>query len=365
MSSKPFIDFKFNLQLFGEKTEQPTAKKKEDARKKGQIVFSKDLNMAFTFLTALLAMKVFGGYIVGVLNNSLGFFMAFPVSTDNVFNPRDMATLLGRMMIDILSVTVPILLTIMVVGVILNYLQVGYLFTNETLKFKLDKLNPVNGMKQIFSLKSLVELAKNLAKIVILSFVAFSYLKDKLGLIIELMGMPPIQIGAILWDLMYNLSLRIAIVLIILGVLDLAYKLWQNNKDLMMSKQEIKEEYKQMEGNPQIKGKIREKQRQMAMSRMMQDVPKADVIITNPTHFAVAVKYDQSKYDAPYVVAKGQDLIAKQIRKVAEENQVPIVENKPLARELFASVKIGRTIPEHLFHAVAEVLAFVYKIKKK
>lgn len=356
---------KFNLQLFGEKTEQPTAKKKDDARKKGQVVFSKDLNMAFTFLTALIVLRAFGTYILGVLRNSYTFFMSFPVDADDVFNSRDMAIILGRMMVDILAIAVPVTLIVMVVGIILNYIQVGYLFTSEPLMFKLDKLNPVNGLKQIFSLKSLVELAKNLAKIVILAFAAYTYLKDKLGLIIELISMPPLQIGAILWDITYNLSLRIAIILIILGVLDIAYKLWQNNKDLMMSKQEIKEEYKQMEGNPQIKGKIKEKQRQMAMSRMMQDVPKADVIITNPTHFAVAVKYDQSKYDAPYVVAKGQDLIAKQIRKVAEESKVPIVENKPLARELYASVKVGRTIPEHLFHAVAEVLAFVYKIKRK
>lgn len=356
---------KFNLQLFGEKTEQPTAKKKDDARKKGQVVFSKDLNMAFTFLTALIVLRALGTYILGILRNSYTFFMSFPVDADDVFNSRDMAIVLGRMMVDILAIAVPVTLIVMVVGVILNYLQVGYLFTSEPLMFKLDKLNPVNGLKQIFSLKSLVELAKNLAKIVILAFAAYTYLKDKLGLIIELISMPPLQIGAILWDITYNLSLRIAIILIILGVLDIAYKLWQNNKDLMMSKQEIKEEYKQMEGNPQIKGKIKEKQRQMAMSRMMQDVPKADVIITNPTHFAVAVKYDQSKYDAPYVVAKGQDLIAKQIRKVAEESKVPIVENKPLARELYASVKVGRTIPEHLFHAVAEVLAFVYKIKRK
>lgn len=356
---------KFNLQLFGEKTEQPTAKKKDDARKKGQVVFSKDLNMAFTFLTALIVLRALGTYILGILRNSYTFFMSFPVDADDVFNSRDMAIILGRMMVDILAIAVPVTLIVMVVGVILNYLQVGYLFTSEPLMFKLDKLNPVNGLKQIFSLKSLVELAKNLAKIVILAFAAYTYLKDKLGLIIELISMPPLQIGAILWDITYNLSLRIAIILIILGVLDIAYKLWQNNKDLMMSKQEIKEEYKQMEGNPQIKGKIKEKQRQMAMSRMMQDVPKADVIITNPTHFAVAVKYDQSKYDAPYVVAKGQDLIAKQIRKVAEESKVPIVENKPLARELYASVKVGRTIPEHLFHAVAEVLAFVYKIKRK
>lgn len=357
--------FKFNLTLFGEKTEQATSKKKDDARKKGQIPFSKDLNMAVTFLVALVSINALGKYMLANFVNDYTYFANFPVRTDDVFNPTDISTLLGKMIIDILLISAPVMLIMMVIGVLVNYLQVGFVFTNETIKFKLDKLNPINGMKQIFSIRSLVELAKNLIKIAILTAVAFSYLKDKLGLITELMGMSALQIGAILWNITFNLSLRIALILLLIGLIDLGYKIWQNNKDLMMSKQEVKEEYKQMEGNPQIKAKIREKQRQMAMSRMMQDVPKADVIITNPTHFAVAVKYEQGKFDAPYVVAKGQDLIAKQIRKVADEHQIPIVENKPLARELYASVKIGRAIPEHLYHAVAEVLAFVYKIKKK
>lgn len=355
----------FNLTLFGEKTEQATSKKKDDARKKGQIPFSKDLNMAATFLVAIVSINFLGKFMMSNFMSDYLYFADFPVNTDDVFNPRDISILLGRMLVDILLISSPVMLIMMVIGVMINYLQVGFVFTNETIKFKLDKLNPVNGMKQIFSLKSLVELAKNLIKIAILSIVAFSYLKDKLGLITELMGMNALQIGAILWNITYNLSLRIALILLLIGIFDMGYKIWQNNKDLMMSKQEVKEEYKQMEGNPQIKAKIKEKQRQMAMSRMMQDVPKADVIITNPTHFAVAVKYEQEKFDAPYVLAKGQDLIAKQIRKVAEESNIPIVENKPLARELYASVKIGKSIPEHLYHAVAEVLAFVYKIKKK
>lgn len=355
----------FNLSLFGEKTEQATSKKKDDARKKGQIPFSKDLNMAVTFITALVGLNFLSNYMLEHFVNDYLYFANFPVKIDDTFNPTDVSVMLGRMLVDILLLSAPITLFIMVIGVIANYLQVGFVFTNETLKFKLDKLNPVNGLKQIFSIKSLVELFKNLLKIAILSTVAYLYLKDKMGLITELMGMPPVQIGQILWDIVYNLSLRIGLILLVIGVADFFYKIWQNNKDLMMSKQEVKEEYKQMEGDPKIKAKIREKQRQMAMSRMMQDVPKADVIITNPTHFAVAVKYDQGKFEAPYVLAKGQDLIAKQIRKIAEENKVPIVENKPLARELFATVKIGRAIPEHLYHAVAEVLAFVYKVKKK
>lgn len=354
----------FNLNLFGEKTEKATSKKKSDSRNKGQVIFSKDVNMAVTFMTAMITINWLGSFIISRFVLDYRYFSNFPVAVDDLFNPSDMSTLLGRMLVDILIIAAPIILTTMVVGVILNYLQVGFLFTGETLKFKLDKLSPVNGLKQMFSLKSLVELAKNLLKIAILTFVAYSYLKDKMSLLIDLMVIDAMQIGLILWNLIFNLSLRLSLILIILGLADYAYKIWQNNKDLKMSKQEIKDEYKQTEGNPQIKAKIREKQRQMAMSRMMQEIPKADVIITNPTHFAIAVKYDASKYEAPYVLAKGQDLIAKQIRKVAEENKIPIVENKPLARELYASVKIGGWIPENLYHAVAEILAFVYKMKK-
>jgi flagellar biosynthetic protein FlhB len=354
----------FNLQLFGEKTEKASGKKRSDARKKGQVIFSKDANMAVVFLAAMIALNSLGGYIINQFTKSYLFYTNFQTGIDDLFNPSDMSRILGRVIIDIMSISGPVVLVAMVVGVLLNYLQVGFLLTGETIKFKLDKLNPVNGLKQMFSIRSLVELAKNLLKIAILTAVSYSYLKDKMGLMIEIMNFDAVKIGAIMWEMIFNLSLRISLILIIIGVADYGYKIWQNEKDLKMSKQEVKEEYKQLEGNPQIKSKIREKQRQMAMSRMMQDVPKADVIITNPTHFAVAVKYDASKYDAPYVVAKGQDLIAKKIRKVAEENKVPIVENKPLARELYATVKVGNGIPEHLYHAVAEVLAFVYKIKK-
>ncbi len=357
--------FVFNLQLFGEKTEQATSKKKQDARNKGQVVFSKDINIAITFLITMVAINNFGGYIFARLAQSFEYYVNFSTQVDDTFNMRSMSVILGRMFVDIITVASPIMLIGLVSGVVLCYIQVGFLFTTETIQFKLDKLNPINGLKQIFSIRSLVELGKNLLKIVILSLVAYAYLRDKMGLILELMGMPAAQIGGVLWSLVYNLSIRMSLILIVISALDMAYKIWQNNKDLMMTKQEVKEEYKQTEGNPQIKSKIREKQRQMAMSRMMQDVPKADVIITNPTHFAVAVKYDLEINIAPYVVAKGQDLMAKRIRKVAEENEIPIVENKPLARELHASVKIGQAIPEHLYHAVAEVLAFVYKLKKE
>lgn len=356
--------FKFNLQLFGEKTEKASGKKRSDARNKGQVVFSKDFNMALTFLATMILLNAFGGYIISRLQQDYMYFSNYSATIDDMYNATDIGIMLGRMIVDIIVITAPILFITMTFGIVLNYLQVGFLITTETLKFKLDKLNPINGLKQMFSIRSLVELGKNLVKILILSYVAYAYLKDKMALIVEMLKMDPVQIGLNIWNLIYNLSIRLSLILIVIGIVDFIYKRWQNERDLRMSKEEVKEEYKMMEGNPQVKAKIREKQRMMAMSRMMQEVPKADVIITNPTHFAVAVKYDMTKYAAPYVLAKGQDLIAKNIRKVAEENKVPIVENKPLARELYASVDIGKTIPENLYHAVAEILAFVYKIKK-
>lgn len=361
----PKAQFVFNLTQFGEKTEKATEKKKEDARKKGQVVFSKDVNTAFTLLLAVVAMNAFGSYFIGIFQKSFLNALNWPVNIDDTFTIKTTAAVLAQSLFDILLSAGPILLVIMVGGVLLSYLQVGFLFTGETLKFKLDKLNPVTGLKQIFSIKSLVELLKNLLKIAILTWVSYAYISDKMSVLVDMINFPPLRIGALIWEIIYNLTLRICIILIVLGVGDYAYKRWQNERDLRMSKQEIKDEYKMVEGNPQIKQKIKEKQRQMAMSRMMQEVPKADVIITNPTHFAVAIKYDRNKYDAPYVIAKGQDLVAARIKKIATEKNIPVVENKPLARELYATVQVGRTVPESMYHAVAEVLAFIYKTKHK
>lgn len=204
------IQLKFNLQIFGEKTENTTSKK-SDAKKKGQVVFSKDFNMAITFMSAMLLINGFGGCNIPVGSKILSF-SNYTNSVDDMFNATDISILLGRVLVDILIITAPIILGTMVVGVFLNYLQVGFLLTGETLKFKLDKLNPINGFKQIFSIRSLVELAKNLAKIMILSLVAYSYLRDKMGLVIAMLDMDIIQIGALLWELIYNLSIRTSLV---------------------------------------------------------------------------------------------------------------------------------------------------------
>jgi flagellar biosynthetic protein FlhB len=261
------------------------------------------------------------------------------------------------------KVVIPILGCAFIVGLLSSYIQVGFLFTTKSISFKLDRLNPINGFKKIFSKKSLVEFIKSLAKILVVGYVTFSYVLSQSKNVANILDMEISSIIGFLGKATINVALRAAIVLIILAVLDYFYQKWEFENELKMSKQEIKEEYKQTEGDPQIKSKIKEKQRQMAMRRMMQDVPKADVIITNPTHFAVAVRYDQEQDNAPIVLAKGQDLIALNIRELAGKHEVPIIENKPLARALYNTVEIGEYIPPDLYQAVAEVLAYVYKLK--
>jgi len=258
----------------------------------------------------------------------------------------------------------PVMFAILIIGLGINFFQVGLNFSTEAIEVKLDKLNPINGFGRIFSKRSLVELAKSVLKIVIIGFFLYNYLKD------EILTMPQFiyyDLGTSLQEIakiLFAMVFQVIAVILILAIIDFAYQKWQTTQDLKMTKQEVKDELKQSEGDPQIKGKIRQKQRQMAMARMMQEVPKADVIVTNPTHYAVALQYHKGMV-APVVVAKGQDLVAQRIKGIAKENHVPIVENKPLARALFSSVEIGDAVPTELYQAVAEVLAYVYRLKHR
>jgi flagellar biosynthesis protein FlhB len=212
---------------------------------------------------------------------------------------------------------------------------------------------------------AIVELAKSIFKIVVIGYIAYSYLMGERNNIINTMNLDPLNIAIYIGSTSINVAIRICVALILMSALDYAYQWWEYEKNLRMSKQEIKEEYKQVEGSPEVKSKIKQRQRQISMKRMMQQVPKADVIITNPTHFAVAVKYDAKVSDAPIVIAKGQDFIALRIKEVGKENKIEIVENKPLARNLYDTVDVGQAIPPELFQAVAEILAFVYSLKGK
>ncbi len=356
----------FDLQLFSEeKTEQPTAKKIRDSRNKGQIPQSKDLNGAISLILVFAFMSALSGFYIERL---FGFFYA---TTDMIADPGmifvdgNLRLFLNEVIITILQLSLPLLAVAMVSGALVSYVQVGNVFTMEPLMPKLEKINPIKGFKNMFSSRSLVELLKSLSKAGLILYITVSYVSDKLIILISTVELELVQIIMILWELVFGVVLRSSILLFVIAVFDFAFKKWKNRKDLMMTKQEIKDEYKQSEGDPLLKSKIKEKQRAFAMSRMMQDVPKADVVITNPTHFAIAILYDAQLSDAPKVVAKGQDLVAANIKRVATEHDVPLVENKPLAQALYKSTDIGDFISPDLYEAVAEVLAYVYTLKKK
>ena len=352
--------FVFDLQRFaGEKTEEPTAKKRADARKKGQVGRSQEVNSAFVLLVGFFALKLLWDSIyVSIATYTTYVFTNLnqTVDTENIL----------RIFISIVLVLAktafPIMIFIMLIGLAVNFFQVGLNINTESIEFKLDKLNPINGFGRIFSKRSLVELAKSFFKIIVIGFFLYRFIHEQILAMPQFMFFDLTTSLALVAEIIFQMSFIVIGVIMIMAFLDYGYQKWQTTQDLKMSKQEVKDEMKQTEGDPQIKGKIRQKQRQMAMARMMKEVPKADVIITNPTHYAVALSYEQGMV-APTVIAKGQDLVAQLIKEIGREARVPIVENKPLARTLYAAVQVGDAVPQELYQAVAEVLAYVYRLK--
>jgi len=364
-----------NLQFFaedgpgGEKTEEPTAKKLEDARKEGQVAKSREIANGLGILALFLVLQ----FWVGNMGKSFmelftTIYKEIPDTVALVGNSVPQAAM-SRMfqyaILLVIQIVLPIFLVGFLVAFVSDYMQVKWKPTAKPLQPKFNKLNPVSGFKKIFSANALVELIKSIAKILIIFYVSYSFLKDKgkeLFLLYDLEMMPAVML---IGDTVIGLGIRIAAVYMILALADFAYQKHKFHKDMKMTKQEVKEEYKNQEGNPEIKGKIRQKMREVSQRRMMQSLPQADVVITNPTHYAVAIKYDQEEAPAPIVIAKGEDYLAQKIKEVARENDIEIVENKPLARMLYANVDIGAQIPPELYQAVAEVLAFVYHAKGK
>ena len=353
--------FVFDLQRFagGEKTEEPTAKKRADARKKGQVGRSQELNTAFVLLIGFFSLKLLWDSIYLAIASYTTYVFANlnqPVDTENIVR-----LFIGIM--EILAKTaLPIMLFIMLIGLAVNFFQVGLNFNTEAIEFKLDKLNPINGFGRIFSKRSLVELAKSFFKILVIGFFLYRFIHEQIIAMPQFMFFDLTTSLALVAEIIFRMAFIVIGVIMIMAVADYGYQNWQTTQDLKMTKQEVKDEMKQTEGDPQIKGKIRQKQRQMAMARMMKEVPKADVIITNPTHNAVALAYEKGMV-APTVLAKGQDLVAQRIKELGREARVPIVENKPLARTLYAAVQVGDAVPQELYQAVAEVLAYVYRLK--
>ena len=352
----------------GEKTEKPTAKKLSDARKEGQVAKSQEIGNAFMLVGLFLILKIMGSFMGGRFKGI--FARVYNLIPDlskryaTSFTPATVHGLFRDIYLQLFIILLPTLAVAILIAVVVNIIQVKWKPTSKPLKPKLTKLNPINGFKRLFSKEKLFDLLKSIVKVFVVFYVAYSMLKDQLGMLLLLSELPFSQALAAICDLVLDVGLRISLVYIIVGVADYAFQKWKFTEDQKMTKQEVKDEIKNSEGDPQIKGQQRRRMREASMRRMMSSVPQADVVITNPTHFAVALRYDLAIADAPVVVAKGQDFLARRIKEVAEQNSVEIVENKPLARMLYHNVPLDAKIPEELYQAVAEVLAFVYNLKK-
>lgn len=348
----------------GEKTEKATPKRKRDERKKGNVFSSNDFTAALFILIMFLTLRIFS---TSMYKNLAEGMMSF-IDMSGKYSELSQETLnyvFRNAAKIVFTVAGPAFIVGVLAPVIFTGIQTRFIFSMEAVKPKFSRLNPLTGIKRLFSLRSTIELIKNLIKLAIISSIIYSQVKDRLTEIISFFDIDPRVAIVYLCSSIFSAVMTIAIIFMFLGILDFGYQWWEYEKNLRMTKQEIKEEYKQMEGDPEIKGKIKQKQREMSRARMMQEVPTADVVIRNPTHFAVAIKYDPEKNHAPAVVAKGMDLVALKIIEIAQENDVTLTENRPLARALYDSVEIGQEIPEEFYHEVAEILAFVYDLKQK
>lgn len=357
---EPLLD----LQLFAqEKTEEATPRKREEARRKGQIFKSMELVGAVTLLATYLVLRFVGPYMgARILHYSRTLWEQGP-SQD--WSEGGVRLLLVNMVLLLGLLTAPVVATAAVAGVAANLLQTGFLFTLEPLVPSFDRINPASGFQRLFSRRALAELLKSILKLALVGYVAYSTVADEIGSFPRLLGLESRQLLLFLTDLVMQLLLWVGVLMLVLAVADYMYQRWEYEQSLRMTKEEVKQEMKQTEGNPEIRAKIRQKQREMARRRMMADVKKADVVVTNPTHFAVALAYKQDAMSAPRVLAKGQGLVALRIRELAKEAEIPIVENPPLARELHRVCEVGAEVPFDLYQAVADLLAFVYQLKQK
>ena len=395
--------YSYNLQLFakdgegGEKTEPATPKKLDKAREEGQAPKSQDLNTAVLLLVLFGCLKVFGSFMMKRLYDMFQFYYGNinDYATD-VFTVKRADGLLQFGLKEITITLLPMLALAMIGAFVVNVVQVKWKVTLKPLQPKPNKINPISGFKRMFSKDKIFELIKAVVKVGILFYVVYQALKDEWGMIVNIYqldiwsavslivstvlniafqikdrqgelfviyDMELLQAVALIAGLIVDVGLKTSLVYLIVGIADLIYQKHKFKEEMKMTKQEVKDEYKNTEGDPQIKGRQRQRMREASQRRMMQDVPKADVVITNPTHYAVAIRYDAEVSKAPVVVAKGEDFLAAKIKEVARENQVEIVENKPLARMLYANVNVGAEIPPELYQAVAEVLAMVYNLK--
>lgn len=372
MEQKKFY-LKYNLQFFakdgpgGEKTEPATAKKLGDARKDGNVAKSKDLVSALTLIIIFVALRAIignlGTGLMSLYNVSYRTISTFANPGSDEINYNSVMSLLKEVNIDAFMLVVPIFVIAFGVAFIGDLYQVKWRISTKPMQPKFSKINPLKGFKKIISLQALMNLFKSVALVIIIIAMVFQTINSKQGILLNLYEVSLLEAIQIIGDTVFDLAIKISAVYLIVGVVDYIYQKIKFRNDMKMTKQEIKDEYKNSEGDPQIKGQIKQRMRQASMRRMMQDLPSADVVITNPTHFAVALKYEAGKTSAPIVIAKGEDYLAQRIKEAARDNGIEIVENRPLARALYANVDIGQEIPEELYQAVAEVLAYVFGLK--
>ncbi len=353
----------------GEKTEEATPHKRREQRKEGNVMQSRDVVTAAYILLAFFILRLMAKFMYSLTTRSMTYWLTLAGGGMDENGTRiDGMEAAPKLIIELTKMVLltagPILLASILVPVIVTGMQTKFIFSKKSFQFKISKLNPIQGIKKMFSISALFELAKSLLKMGILIAVVYSEIKSRIPDFARLLQMDLLSGMLYSAEAVFAICMKIAAVFVAVAAIDFLFQRYKFEKDIKMTKQEVKEEFKQMEGDPQIKSKRRQKQQQMAMARMMQDVPQADVVIRNPTHFAVAVKYDEKKNKAPVVVAKGADKLAFRIIDKAEENGVAVVENVPLARGLYKAVDVGREIPYDFYRAVAEVLAFVYDMKK-
>lgn len=346
------------------KTEDPTPKRLSDAKKKGQVAKSPDFNSAISLFAFVMLIDLLGQYLLVNGTNHMKKSFIFDISNKEL-TVDNLGPFLMDHVLQFALMVLPFLAIALLLGVIVNIVQTGFLSSTEPLKPDFNRINPIQGFKNIFSGKALFNLVKNLLKLILVFYMTYSKLVESAVQILNTGNLGTEKLFFFLMNFVKELGMDIAIIMLVLGVLDFVMQKRDHKKNLRMSKQEIKDEYKEMEGDPQIKSARKQKHQEMSMGRMMEDIPGSTVVITNPTHIAIVIRYDDKKDQVPLVTAKGADYIAEKIREIAKDNDIPIIENKPLARTIYKEVEVGDHVPTQLYKAVAEILALVYEINKK
>lgn len=361
-----------DLQMFakegpgGEKTEDATSKKLKDVRNEGNVAKSAEISTAATLLVFFVCIKFAIGFVGEHLLDSFDtFYTLIPRYVNDNIEVAEFRYLLSESLLSITLIIAPFLLLGFIIAILGNTLQFKFQITTKPLQPKFDKLNPLSGFKRMFSMNTLIELLKSIIKIVAISYISYTVLVEHVEELFLLYDMSLNQGLLLMYDIITELLLKIVILFCVVGAADFLYQKWKFKEDNKMTKQEVKDEFKNQEGDPKVKGQQRRRMQQASQRRMMAAIPQADVVITNPTHFAVALAYESGRGQAPIVVAKGADFLAGRIKEIARENNVEIVENKPLARMLYYNVELDAEIPPELYQAVAEVLAYVYQIRNK